>query len=60
MLTIMVVMAKMSTAHAASRVFIEQVYGRVATAGYRVENLDVTVLAEKPRLKQFKPQIAIR
>jgi 2-C-methyl-D-erythritol 2,4-cyclodiphosphate synthase len=42
---------------AASRVFVEQVYARVAGAGYAVQNLDVTVLAERPRLKPFKPQI---
>jgi 2-C-methyl-D-erythritol 2,4-cyclodiphosphate synthase len=42
---------------AASRVFVEHVYNRVAAAGYRVGNLDVTVLAERPKLKPFKPQI---
>ena len=42
---------------AASRVFVEHVYGRIAGEGYAVLNLDVTVLAERPRLKAFKPQI---
>jgi 2-C-methyl-D-erythritol 2,4-cyclodiphosphate synthase len=42
---------------AASRVFVEETYARVTAAGYRVANLDVTVLAERPRLKPFKPQI---
>lgn len=43
--------------NASSRLFVEQVYRRVAAAGYRVANLDVTILAEKPRLKPFKPDI---
>jgi 2-C-methyl-D-erythritol 2,4-cyclodiphosphate synthase len=42
---------------AASRLFVEHAYGRVAKAGYVVSNLDVTVLAERPKLKGFKPQI---
>src|SRR5687767_15285935 len=36
---------------APSRVFVTTVYDRVAAAGYRVQNLDVTVLAERPKLK---------
>jgi 2-C-methyl-D-erythritol 2,4-cyclodiphosphate synthase len=44
--------------NAASRVFIEEVYGKVTAAGYRVNNLDVTILAERPKLKSFKPAIA--
>ena len=42
---------------AASRVFVDDVVARVAAAGYGVGNLDVTVLAERPKLKPFKPQI---
>ena len=42
---------------AASRVFVDEVYGRLATAGFAVANIDVTVLAERPKLKAFKPQI---
>ena len=42
---------------AASRVFLETVYRKVTAAGYRVQNADVTVLAERPKLKAFKPQI---
>src|SRR3954467_6363427 len=42
---------------AASRLFVEHAYGRVAKAGWVVGNLDVTVLAERPKLKGFKPQI---
>ena len=39
---------------AASRVFLEHVVARLAPAGYRVGNCDVTVLAERPRLTPFK------
>jgi 2-C-methyl-D-erythritol 2,4-cyclodiphosphate synthase len=42
---------------AASRLFVEHVHNRVAAAGYRVVNLDVMVLAERPKLKAFKPQM---
>ena len=42
---------------AASKLFVEHAYGRVVGAGYVVGNLDVTVLAERPKLKSFKPQI---
>lgn len=40
---------------APSRVFLESVYAQVRQSGYRVVNLDVTVLAERPKLKAFKP-----
>ena len=43
--------------NAPSRVFVEEVFSRVASAGYRVLNCDVTILAERPRLKKFKPAI---
>ena len=39
---------------AASRVFLEDAVGRVKRAGFRVVNADVTILAERPRLKSFK------
>jgi 2-C-methyl-D-erythritol 2,4-cyclodiphosphate synthase len=39
---------------AESRVFVEDVYAKVLAAGYRVGNLDLTVLAERPKLKAFK------
>ena len=42
---------------APSRVFLETVYERVLAAGYRVQNLDVTVQAERPKLKPFKAQM---
>ncbi|HZL36729.1 MAG TPA: 2-C-methyl-D-erythritol 2,4-cyclodiphosphate synthase [Tepidisphaeraceae bacterium] len=42
---------------APSRVFVEEVFARVKTAGYRVLNADLTILAERPKLKAFKPAI---
>src|SRR6185436_1180756 len=33
------------------------VYQLVIQEGYKVNNVDVVILAEKPNLKQFKPQI---
>jgi 2-C-methyl-D-erythritol 2,4-cyclodiphosphate synthase len=39
---------------AASRVFVDEVMGRVDIAGYVVGNCDVTVLADRPKLKSFK------
>jgi 2-C-methyl-D-erythritol 2,4-cyclodiphosphate synthase len=43
---------------APSRVFVEQVFARVKSAGFVVQNADVTILAERPRLKTFKRMIA--
>jgi 2-C-methyl-D-erythritol 2,4-cyclodiphosphate synthase len=43
---------------APSRVFVEEAYGRVRKAGYVVGNVDVTILAERPKLKSFKPAMA--
>jgi 2-C-methyl-D-erythritol 2,4-cyclodiphosphate synthase len=42
---------------AASRVFLETIYARVRSAGYVLGNADVTILAEKPRLKPYKKRI---
>src|SRR5687767_6122297 len=42
---------------APSRVFVETVYGRIRAAGYGVGNVDVTILAERPKLKPFKPRM---
>jgi 2-C-methyl-D-erythritol 2,4-cyclodiphosphate synthase len=42
---------------AASSVFVETVRDRLGAAGYRVGNADVTILAERPKLKAFKPQM---
>ncbi|HEX4796788.1 MAG TPA: 2-C-methyl-D-erythritol 2,4-cyclodiphosphate synthase [Humisphaera sp.] len=41
--------------NAASRVFVDEVYSKVTAAGFAVQNLDVTILAERPKLKSFKP-----
>jgi 2-C-methyl-D-erythritol 2,4-cyclodiphosphate synthase len=43
---------------AESRVFLSTTHDRVRAAGYRVHNLDVTILAERPRLKPFKRPMA--
>lgn len=42
---------------AASRVFLETVLKKVREEGFAVVNADVTILAEKPKLKAYKPQI---
>jgi 2-C-methyl-D-erythritol 2,4-cyclodiphosphate synthase len=42
---------------AASRVFVDTIFAKVKEAGYRLGNADVTILAERPRLKTFKPAI---
>lgn len=39
---------------AASRLFVETAMGRVRERGYRVGNVDVTVLAERPKLSPHK------
>ena len=40
---------------APSRVFVETAYAKVRDAGYVVGNVDVMILAERPKLKPFKP-----
>ena len=40
-----------------SAVFVKTVFAKVSEAGYRIGNVDVTVLAERPRLKTFKANI---
>jgi 2-C-methyl-D-erythritol 2,4-cyclodiphosphate synthase len=45
-------------ANAASRVFLESVWKRATDAGMSLGNCDVTILAERPRLKAFKPAMA--
>jgi 2-C-methyl-D-erythritol 2,4-cyclodiphosphate synthase len=40
---------------APSRVFLEHVYAKVRAEGYALVNADVTILAEQPKLKPFKP-----
>jgi 2-C-methyl-D-erythritol 2,4-cyclodiphosphate synthase len=43
--------------NAPSRVFAEAAMARVNRAGYVVANTDITILAERPKLKKFKPEI---
>lgn len=42
---------------AASRVFVAVVVEKMRREGFAVVNLDVTVLAERPKLKAFKPKM---
>jgi 2-C-methyl-D-erythritol 2,4-cyclodiphosphate synthase len=39
---------------ASSRQFLKTTYEQVVQAGYKLQNLDVTILAERPKLKPFK------
>ena len=41
----------------ASAVFLEHAMEAVRTSRMRVENLDVTILCERPKLKAFKPEM---
>ena len=41
--------------NAASKVFVQKALQEVRKMGFQVANLDVTILAESPKLKQFKP-----
>lgn len=43
---------------APSRVFVEHAIAKAIATGYRVQNADVTIIAERPKLKAFKPEIA--
>jgi len=43
---------------APSRVFVTTIFDKVRAAGYVVQNLDVTILAERPKLKAFKRPMA--
>ena len=40
-----------------SRIFIDDVYDRAWTAGYRLANLDVTVLLEQPKIRPLKAEM---
>jgi 2-C-methyl-D-erythritol 2,4-cyclodiphosphate synthase len=40
--------------NAESRIFLEEVWKETLMTGWQLANLDVTILAEKPRLKEFK------
>ncbi len=41
-----------------SGLLLEEVGRKIAAAGYRVGNIDVTILAQKPKLKPYIPQMA--
>ncbi|MBI3087881.1 MAG: 2-C-methyl-D-erythritol 2,4-cyclodiphosphate synthase [Candidatus Omnitrophica bacterium] len=43
--------------HADSRWFVEQAYARVRRAGWRVANLDTTVVADAPALSPYKAKM---
>ena len=40
-----------------SLTFLEKVEEHVEAGGWRIENCDVTILAERPKLKDFKPKM---
>ena len=40
---------------APSHTFVNAINARVLIAGYAIGNVDVTILAERPKLKDFKP-----
>lgn len=42
---------------AASKVFIDAARLEIDRAGYGIANVDITLLAEKPKIKPFKPAI---
>jgi len=44
--------------NAASTIFLEKMKRELDAAGYHIVNVDVTILAERPRLGTFKAQIA--
>ena len=46
--------------NADSAVFLNHAMQLVRAAGYRVGNADITILAERPRLKPFKPAMEQR
>jgi len=40
-----------------SRVLLREVGKKITAAGYRVGNIDVTMIAQRPRLKDYLPQM---
>jgi len=40
-----------------SRMLLREVYKKLTCAGYRVGNVDVTMIAQKPKLKDYIPQM---
>jgi 2-C-methyl-D-erythritol 2,4-cyclodiphosphate synthase len=43
---------------ASSSLFVSTIFKKVLAAGLHVGNVDITILAERPRLSTFKPAIA--
>lgn len=43
---------------ARSEVFLKDAWSSVTAAGYTLANADITILAERPKLKKFKPAMA--
>ena len=41
----------------ASTIFLKEVNKKVSDAGWSVENMDVIILAQEPKLKEFKPKM---
>lgn len=41
-----------------SRILLRTVYDRITAAGYKLGNLDVTVIAQRPKLAKYLPQMA--
>lgn len=46
-----------ATKNADSTTFLRATYDRLKNSGYRVSNVDITILAERPRLSPFKMQM---
>ena len=40
-----------------SRMLLRTVGEKITNAGYRVENIDITMIAQKPKLKEYIPQM---
>jgi 2-C-methyl-D-erythritol 2,4-cyclodiphosphate synthase len=43
--------------NAPSRIFLEETLKKIWAAGFAIVNADVTILAERPKIKPFKPQM---
>ena len=41
--------------NAPSRIFLDNAFQKVTARGYQLANTDITILAERPRLRTFKP-----
>lgn len=46
--------------NAESRIFLEHAVQLAGKAGYAIGNVDVTILAERPRIKPIKPAMRLR